>query len=466
MLKLLVLKELKEIIGSSKFVYSFAVCSLLILITFYIGGKNYQINKSQYDAAISENIRSMSGVTDWRMISHKIFLPPQPLASLVSGISNDIGRNIQIQGRGELIPKDSKYNDEPIYAAFRFLDLDFLFQIILSLFAILFCYNAINGEKERGTLRLIFSNSVPRDKFILGKVIGTTLGLAFPLLIPMLIGSLILLLLGIPLTSEDWVKLALIIFTGLLLFIAFMNISVFFSVLTQKSSSSFLFLLILWIFFVLIIPKASVLIAGRAVNIPSIDEINTKKNQFTMQLNREHFNSLSNFHSTSKGNIFSEFQNFMERKNEERDEKMRSFTEKINRERINKQEIQEKLALNISRISPSACFSLAASIFAGTSLDLVSNYRDQADNYQKEFAKFQKEKTGMTTGGGMMFTINTGNGQKPPEINPAELPKFIFKTASFTKSFSETIIDIGLLLLFNLIFFTSTYFRFLKFDLR
>ena len=467
MLSLLIKKELKEIIGSSKFVYSFAVSALLILITFYVGAKNYQINKSQYDAAVAENIRSMSGVTDWRMINHKIFLPPLPLASLVSGISNDVGRNIGMQGRGELIAKDSKYNEEPIFAVFRFLDLNFLFQIILSLFAILFCYNAVNGEKERGTLRLVFSNAIPRDTFILGKVLGSTIALILPLLVPMLIGFLLLLVLGVPMSFEDWMKLFLIIITGFLLFSAFINLSVFVSIITKNSATSFLLLLVTWIFFVLVIPKTSVLIAGRAVNVPLIDELNTKKNQFSMQLNREHFNSLSGFKPANKDNFMQEFQQFMEKNNQAREEKTKSFNEKLNRERINRQEVQHAVALNLARISPSASFSLAASSFAGTSLNLVSNYREQADNYQKQFAKFQQEKTGMTSGGGgMMFVIRTDGDKKPPEINPAELPKFEFKPASFSASLGSGLIDIGLLFVFNIIFFAAAYLRFLKFDLR
>ncbi|HOI28577.1 MAG TPA: ABC transporter permease subunit [Melioribacteraceae bacterium] len=466
MLKLIIKKELKEILNSSKFVYSFGVCALLILVTFYVGAKNYQINRSQYDAAVSENIRSMSGVTDWRMISHKIFLPPQPLASLVSGISNDIGRNIQLQGRGELTARDSKYNEEPIFAVFRFLDLNFLFQIILSLFAILFCYNAVNGEKKRGTLRLIFSNSLPRDKFILGKVIGSIIALAVPLLIPMLLGSLLLIIMGIPMEGSDWIKLSLIILAGFLLFSAFMNLSVFVSTLTQSPSTSFLLLLVIWILFVLVIPKSSVLIAGRAVDVPSVDQLNTKKSQFAAQLNREHFNSLNNFKPSSTDKVFEEFQKFMEKSNTSRDEKMQLFNEKLNRERINRQEIQKNLALNISRISPGACFSLASASLAGTSLDLIKNYRDQANSYQKKFAEFQKEKTGMTTGGGMMFVIRNDNDEKPPEINPSELPKFNFVPASLNESIYGSVTDFGLLLIFNLIFFAGSYIRFLKFDLR
>ena len=467
MLKLIIKKELNEILRSPKFIYSFAVCSLLIFIMFYVGAKNYQINKAQYDAAVAENIRSMAGITDWRMINHKIFLPPQPLASLISGISNDIGRNIEVKGRGELVPTDSKYNEDPIYAVFRFLDLNFMFQIILSLFAILFCYNAINGEKEKGTLRLMFSNSLPRDKFILGKTIGSSMSLIIPLLIPILLGCLLLTLMGIPMSEQDWFKLALILSTGLLLFGVFINLSVFLSSITQNSSHSFLLLLVIWIMSVLVIPKASVMIAGRAVNLPSIDEVNSKKSRYAQQLNKENFKKLSGFKTDKKGpDIFKEFQNFMEKNNDERDEKMKSFTEKLNVERRNRQEVQENLAFSIARISPSASFELASGNLAGTSLDLVREYRDQAANYQNVFAKFQKDKTGSTTGTGMTFVIRTEDNNKPPEINPAELPKFVFQPRGLSKSFAAALPDIGLLLLFNIFFFAGSYLRFLKYDLR
>ncbi|MFH1195667.1 MAG: ABC transporter permease [bacterium] len=465
MLKLIIMKELKEIIGSPKFVYSFAVCSILIILTFYAGAKNYQVNKQQYDASVAANIRSMSGVTDWRMVNHKIFLPPQPLASLVSGVSNDIGRNIEMYGRGELIPTDSKFNEDPIYAVFRFLDLNFLFQIILSLFAILFCYNAVNGEKERGTLRLIFSNAIPRDKFILGKIIGSSLGLSLPLLIPFLIGSLLLMIMNIPVSGQDWIKLMLIVLTGILLFTVFINLSVFVSTITKIPSNSFLLLLVAWIFFVLVIPKASVLIAGRAVDVPSVDEINTKKNKYSQQLSKEHFGKLNGFKAPQGGDMMAEFTKYMEKINKERDEKMRSFAGKLNTERRNRQDIQKNLAFALSRISPSASYSFIASSMAGSSLLLEKDYRDQADNYQKSFAKFQEEKTGMATGGGMMIYISNGD-EKPPEINPNEIPKFDFKPAPAIQSLGASLFDIGLLLVFNLLFFAGSYLRFLKFDLR
>ena len=82
-------------------------------------------------------------------------MKPQPLMT-TNGISNDIGRNIRMKSRGELHPQNSRYSDEPIFAIFRFMDLEFIFGTILSLFAILFAYDSINGEKLRGTLKLCF----------------------------------------------------------------------------------------------------------------------------------------------------------------------------------------------------------------------------------------------------------------------------------------------------------------------
>jgi ABC-type transport system involved in multi-copper enzyme maturation permease subunit len=466
MLKLLIKKELKEIIGSSKFVYSFAVCALLVLLTFYVGAKSHQINKAQYDAAVKEDIKSMSGITDWRMINHRIFLPPQPLSSLVSGISNDIGRNIEMRGRGELLPTDSKYGEDPVYAVFRFLDLNFLFQIILSLFAILFCYNAVSGEKENGTLRLVFSNSIPRDKFILGKIFGSFLALVVPLLVPMLLGCLLLIVFKLPMNISDWLKLLMIIITGFLLIGVFINVSVFLSTSTQRSSNSFLMLIVIWVLFVLVIPKVSVIIAGRIIDVPSVDEVNSKKNTYAKQVSNEFMNKMSSFRSEPGADVMKEFQNFMGKTNDERDDQMRIFTEKVNRERWNKQDVQEKLAYAISRISPSASFSFAASNFAGTSLDLVRDYREQAENYQKAFAKFQIAKSGGTTGTGMNFIIRSGDNNKPPEINPVELPKYEFVPQQLSGSFSASLIDIGLLMLANIIFFGASYKQFFRYDLR
>jgi len=466
MLKIIIEKELKEILGSTKFVFTFAVCSALILLTFYVGAKNYQINKSQYDASVEGNIRSMQNVTHWLMIQHKIFLPPLPLSSLVGGVSNDIGRNISMAGTGELTAAESKYNEEPIYAVFRFLDLDFLFQIILSLFAILLTYDAVNGEKERGTLALAFANPVPRDKYILGKLIGSFAALSIPLIIPILLGFLILPTMGVPMTGQEWLKLVFIIFTGFLYFGVFLCLSVFMSIVMKQSSGSFLMMLVIWIMSVVVLPRVSVILAGRAVDVPSVDEVNSKKAKYNSQVYEDQFKKMAAFKTNVQGQAaFQEFQKFMGELQDESAQKMKEFTQKINEERSNRQAVQQNLAFNISRISPSACFSLAATNIAGTSLGLINDFMEQATAYQDVFKKFQEAKTGAAGGGGIVI-ITRSNDEKEKNIDPKELPQFKYNPPDFGKALGKSIIDLVILIVLNLVFFFGSFIAFLKYDLR
>lgn len=472
MIRLIIEKELREIVGSAKFALSFAVCSLLILISFYVGAGNYSAWTQQYDAARGENLRQLDGLTDWFSVQQtKIFLPPQPLAALVSGISNDIGRTVEVRGRGELIGDDSRYNEEPVFAVFRFLDLEFIFQIVLSLFAILFAYDSISGEKERGTLKLTFANPVPNDLYIVGKILGSALALGFALIIPILAGSLLLPLLGVHMKSEEWIRLGLIAMAGMLYFGAFLSLSILVSCVTRKSSHSFLILLVIWMFSVMIIPRGAVLLAGRAVSVPSVDETASRKNMYSSQLWSEDRKTMAAFNAgtdqSEPEKIMQRFNAMMQSIADEREKKMAEFAERINEERSNKQREQQDLALSIARISPSAALSLAVSSLAGTSLDLERHYLDAAADYQKEFAKFIKSKTGMVSGGRMiMMRSVVEDGKKPEPINPHELPSFSYKPLALSDQLGPAIVNMGIVALFSIVCFGLSYASFKRYDVR
>jgi ABC-type transport system involved in multi-copper enzyme maturation permease subunit len=468
MLKLIIEKEIRDIIGSTKFAVSFAVCSVLILLALYMGGMSYQTNVARNEAAKRENLKQLEGLTDWAMVNNnRIFLPPQPLAALVSGIANDINVTTEVRGRGDLPQDDSRYSEEPVYAVFRFLDLEFIFQIVLSLFAILFAYDAINGEKERGTLRLAFANPLPRHVFLTGKLLGAFLALAVPLLIPILLGSLLLPLLGVQMSSDAWARLALIVLAGILYFGAFLCMSLAVSAMTVRSSNGFLMLLVIWIFSVLIIPRGAVLLAGRAVEVPSVDEIGAKKSQLSQQLWAETREKMQRF--DGKGDpktVMPKFQAFMQEISDDRQKKMDELSSRLNEERANKQAVQEGVAFGLARISPSACFSLAAANLAGTSLRLKTHYLNAAREYQTVYSKFILGKTGINPGGGMVFRMTSDADQKPKPIDPQELPTFEYRAPMLAEVFPAAVQDIALLLLFCLVFFAVAHIAFRRYDLR
>jgi ABC-type transport system involved in multi-copper enzyme maturation permease subunit len=472
MMRSIIEKELRETIGSAKFAITFGVCSLLIVLSFYIGAQNYTSLVRQHEAAKRENLRQMEGLTDWFAVQqHRIFLPPQPLATLVTGVSNDIGRTIEVRGRGELTADDSRFNEDPIFAVFRFLDLDFIFQIVLSLFAILFAYDAICGEKERGTLKLSFANAVRKETYILGKLAGSYLALAIPLLVPIAAGCALLRILGIPMTGDEWVRLGLIVGAGFLYLAVFLAISVFVSGMTRRSSSAFLMLLVIWILTVLVLPRTAVLVAGRAVDVPGVDEIASQKSRFNAQLWADDRKAMAEFRPSapkdSMEQTMAQFNQFMQKIADERDKKMQEFSGKLNEERENRQGAQRQVALGLARISPSAVFSLAASSLAGTSVALEQSYKDAAAAYQQSYAAFMKEKTGMLVGGRvMMFRSMNDDGKKPEPINPHDLPEFVFPQPSLAGVFGDCVTDLGLLALFAVVFFFGSYLAFLRYDVR
>lgn len=471
MISLIIKKELKEIIGSTKFAVSFGVCAVLILLTFFVGVQNHKMNVSRYEAARAQNLRKMEGLTDWmRVTDHRIFLPPRPLESLVNGISNDIGRTIEMTGRGELTAEHSRYNEDPVFAVFRFLDLQFVFTIVLSLFAILFAYDAVNGEKERGTLKLQFSNALPRGTYLLAKWIGNFTAVAVPLMIPMLLGCLMLPLMGVSLSGSELLRLFLIIASGLLYFGFFLSISLFVSVITHQSATSFLVLLISWIFIVLIIPRSAVLLAGRAVSVPSVDELSYQKSQFRAQLWQEDSKAMGSYQApegASADEIIDGFTKLMSDLAQKRDDKIDEFNSRLNVQRRQKQHQQEQLAFGISRISPGAVFSLAACQLANTSLGLNDHFRREAAGYQKTYAEFKKEKTGVNQGSGMMIMrMNVGGDEEQKPIDLDELPKFMYADPPLSQIISRSLLDMGLLIMYNLLFFAASFVAFMRYDVR
>ncbi len=484
MFKLILYKELREITGTAKFAATFGICSILIILAFFTGIKNYQSGIEEYKASQAAELRKHEKRTKWEEINNfQVFLKPNPLASLVMGVSNDTGRSANIDGRSKPATYDSIYSQQPVFAVFRYLDLEFVFQIILSLFAILFAFDAINGEKERGTLRLSFANSVPKASYILGKLAGSFLALALPLLVPILIGVLLLPLMGLTLTGKEWLQLVLFIISGMLYLGVFLTLSVFISGLTKRSSSSFLFLLVIWVCSVLIIPKASVLIAGNMVEVPPTAEISTKVVQLTRQNNRDMDNKLKDFFKnleqerTQGQNISPEI---MEQKQKDLDELLEKTTEDNNKsveslrnrlfeERRNKQVKQERLAFGLSRISPTAVFTLAATTICGTSLDLRNHFQEKASEYSQSFSEFIRSKTGQNMGGrGIKIRITPMKEEtKPPQgIDLAEIPEFTYQPPELSAILYSAVPDLGILVLFNLVFFCGAFIAFLRYDLR
>jgi ABC-type transport system involved in multi-copper enzyme maturation permease subunit len=479
MLRILLEKELRDIIYSTKFAITFAAAAVLVLLSFYVGIRNYQESIHEYENAKTTNAANIAAQTDWRQIQDRVFRRPQPLEILVNGVTNDVGRTTDMRASGELNLINSRFSADPLFAVFRFLDLNFVFVIVFSLFAILFGYDAINGEKESGTLKLVFSNRISRASFILSKLLGSVLALGVPLLVPLLIGCLMLLGFGIPMSGLEWLRLGLVIVAGLLCFGVFLTLSIMVSAMVSRSSVSFLLSLVVWIFSVLIIPKGSVLLASQIASVPSIDAVETQKRKFTadqrqkwMQASQQWFSSRmtssASMNDSGFVNAMAAFQDSLQKSTE--DARL-EFYNRLDEDWRNKKDWQEKWAFGISRISPTAVFQIAAMNIAGTDVGMKFRYMQQLNRYREAFAETMRKKTGSSADYFRIVIRRFSGGQNDQEekqksLNPSELPEFVEQPRSIGDAMTASLTDMGLLLILNALFFAGAFYAFLRFDLR
>ena len=153
-------------------------------------------------------------------------------------------------------------------------------EIILGLFVLLMTYDGVCGEKEVGTLRLVMSFPVPRQWLIFGKLVGISVPILMVFGLPLLLGVAVLLLRpDVNMAHLDALRLVLILLTlGLYLF-ALMCAGLFASCLSHRSATSFVLLLIFWVFIVVATPRLSLILAEVVHPLPNLREQSAMKSK-------------------------------------------------------------------------------------------------------------------------------------------------------------------------------------------
>lgn len=488
MFRTLIQKELKLIIQSPKFLLTFLISFILVLLSVFIGINEYKSAQRQYETIRELNKQELETARSWTGVSVKPCRKPSPLQIFSSGTNSDIGRYAVVSEFTEVGLEHSFYSDDPIFAVFRNLDFTFIVTIVFSLLAILYTYNSINGEKEEGTLKLLFSNSIPKAQYILAKITGIWLGLIIPVILIILISLLLIILAEVPVSGQEWILIISHLVLSLLYFTFFIIVGVFFSARTGKSSISFLMLLVVWILFVFIIPRVGVMIAGQYASVPSLSEIESKKASFENTTWEEYFSKNMELQekreeaklgmTEAEKEAFEENNKYawMQEENKLRSEqkkKIAEYAEKIGNDYANKRENLEQTALLFSRFSPSSSYKLAVMNISGTDVGMKQRYETAIRNYKTRFTEFMEKKKEEGGGSdGIQITVNSetglsiNDGRKNSKLDVSELPQFIYPERSISIIYSLIAIDFGLLSLYILLAFSGAVVSFLKYDVR
>ena len=276
MMKTLIRKELLDNFLSLRFIVSSIIVVLIMLLSTIVLMTDYaNVNRAykQNTRAYFEHAKEKDNYLELMFSGIGADRPPAPLQIFYTGVEKNPNRSTMIfpffkpRFMGEL-------NINPVFPLFPAVDLLFVVAIVMSLIAFVFSYDAVCGERERGTLKLLMSYSIPRDKVILAKWIGGYLSLIVSYLVGIILCALVVgVNRNVEMDGQEWAAFIMTIFVSLLFIGVMYSVGLFVSVLAKRSSTSISILLFLWVIFVLVIPNSVPFIVDKIKPIDSPSKV-------------------------------------------------------------------------------------------------------------------------------------------------------------------------------------------------
>ena len=333
------------------------------------------------------------------------------------------------------------------------IDWTFIIGYILSLVALIFTFDAISGEREHGTLRLMLANSIPRHTVLIGKFLGALISTTIPFMLAMLVNLLILSTASaVHLNIQAWGRLGIIFCIALLYTCLFLALGLLVSARVQQSAVSLLILLLTWVTFVVFMPSTLASLASGFSSSMSRDEYEERYGQSDAKLRRTWQRS---WYWADQ----SELDERTLRKIGEWHTKTVASDERLQGGFLTFKIDQVQRARVITSISPAVLLQHLLESFAGTGLDRHQQFIEHVQRYAREYREFVVDMDRGDPESLHIIGVREGMSQKP--IDPEAVPKFE-DTLNIAKDFNTVATELLLLTLFVIVLLAGAYLAFVR----
>jgi ABC-type transport system involved in multi-copper enzyme maturation permease subunit len=474
MIRHIIRKELLENLLSLRFVLSLLLIICLYAAIGFIFVSKYTRQTDDYWKRTNENTAAFSEragqLYKLAFYEQEIWRKPKPLSLCVEGFERYLPNYFNSSLFRTALPEVRSRSN---FLLPNFCDIDWVFIIStpLSFVVLLFTYDSFCGERQAGTLRLILSGSIPRHKILLGKYIGAILTLGIPLLMGFLINLIIVISSDIvKLGSGEWLRIIGIALISFLYLSMFLLLGMFVSSRTAHSANSIIILLLVWVGLVVLLPRLGRIVSDIHYKSPSLTEFRKKivesKDQIFREMRTGKFgkNAFESHpdrnHPSNNPPAAARFWNAFF-----------ASAAQVYEQHYNKMLTQAFASRNFACISPAVIYQRASETIAGTGINRCASLHQQIKQYQQDLKEFILSKDAEDPDSLHLlfaFEYAVGNWQaisnKPVDFDT--VPKFQERDLSLGQSVKLAIWDIGLLVLFNLVFFAASFVSFLRYDVR
>lgn len=483
MLGRLIKKELLEHLMSLRFAIALVLCLVVILCSLFVRVRDYNQVVDDYTQSVAMERQRLANIErpwgfPWSGVN--VHLAPNPLKVFVRGLEDANGLAARVS-TGPLQPEVKEAQNVSV-ALFPPIDLVAFVGLIMSLMAVVFGFDGICGEKDRGTLRLMLSYSVPRHTVLLGKWIGGYVTLVLPLLVTMIVAAVIVMLQpNISLSDGQWLRLVGIVVIGLLYLAAMYSLSLAVSCFTARASTAAMILLSVWVVLVLAVPNMSPYVAQALCPAANAQEIASAQRTAEADVREREY--LSKRREYDRANGFADewweninwndwesakrvWQRWAQMVLYQKEASLTVLAERRKIEQKYRVNLDNQIAMSrwIARLSPFSCFAMASTELADAGLLERRRLMQQLEGYQETLCTYAFDECYAAE---MTGLANQGNLPTPwarHRVNP--VPAFTYAPAAGQDYARAIGMDAGLLAALAVGLFLVSYFKFLRYDVR
>jgi ABC-type transport system involved in multi-copper enzyme maturation permease subunit len=471
MIKELIFKELRDHLLSLRLQVGFLLAFVLVSAAAFVLSTQYQRESNELFERRRQEDAFLAKYSHLNRLGAMVRTsrPPSPII-LVRGLPRAAGVET--------------LNANPMPELFPPAGLDSIVGVVFSLLGIVLGFDALNGEKERGTLRLMLAHRVRRFAVVAGKWAGGMLVLVVALAAALLAALLIVLVrAGVHWSPDDVCSLVALGVVSLLYAAVFFSLALAFSTVASRSSVSVLASLFAWVVLVFVVPNLSPYLAAQFVRVPSIAALERDLQYITSE-ERDQLGEAESRKVREKYKAQYDFGGIApaERKRRlETDPEFRRVYEQWSKEvqavwaQVNRRQGEKadrlleawqararnqfQLSRKLSYISPFPPFIFAATELSLTGFRSREQFEQQARAYDHALWNYawaryhQEEKKNPAFDENDFLDVSTR-------------PRFTYVPPRFSERLAETLPFAALLIAWNLAFFTAALLGFLRFDVR
>jgi ABC-type transport system involved in multi-copper enzyme maturation permease subunit len=340
------------------------------------------------------------------------------------------------------------------------IDLAFLVTVVFTFFTITLTFDAVSGERQCGTLKQILANSVPRFRIFITKVLAAVITVFIPLAVAVFLNLTLIVLTGaIPVDGTQIVVLAAFLALSLLLLLLFASLGVAVSSMTKSPVTSLVVLLLLWITFVNIVPGSVVIIGQTLSPVRSIE-----------QFNKEVASAFESFLALEGGitrdPVTARDDNYKHERITNRTTRIWNIqNQNLIDDYVGELVAQAETVRGLSRVSPTAVFTLSVSRLANTDLHAVQDFYGQVNRYRGALLEALREADSRDPESShLVYCGQRGYlSNKPFSVAP---PRFSYIPEGILERISDALLDILILFSMTACVLLIGVFAFNRYDVR